>query len=76
MLIQLLKIINKFVYKLWYNYSSHGHNIEHKKQLFWALLNSIIGKNLSIIGWGLIYYKLQFYHANFAQNVTHVRFFQ
>ena len=26
--------INKIVYELWHNCSSHGHNIEHNRQLF------------------------------------------
>ena len=38
---------------MWHNCSSHGHNIEHNKQIFWALLKGIIGKKLSIIGQGL-----------------------
>ena len=31
----------------------YGQNIEHNKLLYWALLKSIIDKNLSIIGRGL-----------------------
>jgi len=48
----LIKIII-FVVELGHNWNNHGHNIEHNGWLFWALLKSIIGKNLSIIGWGL-----------------------
>ena len=25
---------NKIIYKLWHNCGSHGHNIEHNRQLF------------------------------------------
>jgi len=48
----LIKII-KFVVELWHNWNYYGHNIEHNGWLFWALLESIIGKNLSIISRGL-----------------------
>ena len=47
-----LRII-KFVVELWHNWNNYGHNIEHNGWLFWAMLKSIIGKNLSIIGQGL-----------------------
>ena len=47
-----IKII--FVVELWHNWNNYGHNIEHNGWLFWALLKSIIGKNLSIIGQGLL----------------------
>ena len=40
--------INKIIQ----NCNSYGHNIEHNRQLFLALLKSIIGEKLSIIGWG------------------------
>jgi len=45
---------NKFVVELWHNWNNYGHNIEHNGWHFWTLLKSIIGKNLSIIGWGLL----------------------
>ena len=45
----------KIVYELWHNCSSYEHNIEHNRQIFRALLKSIIDKNLRIIGHGLIY---------------------
>ena len=44
---------NKIIYRLWHNCSSHEHNIEYNRQ-FLALLKSIIGKNLSIMGWGIL----------------------
>jgi len=48
----LIKIII-FVVELWHNWNNYGHNIKHNGWLFWALLKSIMGKNLSIIGQGL-----------------------
>ena len=33
---------------------SHGYNIKHNREFFWALLISIIGKKFSIIGRGLV----------------------
>ena len=43
-------VINE--YKLWHNYSSYGHNIEHKMAyiLSTALKHNTVGKKLSIIG--------------------------
>ena len=35
---------------VWHNCSTYGHNIKHNRQ---ALLKSIIGKKLSIVGQGL-----------------------
>ena len=39
-----------FLLELWHNSNNFGHNIEQNG----SLLKSIIGKNLSIIGQGLI----------------------
>jgi len=60
----LIKTI-KFVVELWHNWNNYLHNIEHNGWLFWALLKSIIGKNLSIIGRGL--FSIWLYYYNYLQ---------
>ena len=47
--------INKIVYELWHNCSSYGHNVEHNRQLFRAMLKSIIDEKLTIIGQGVAF---------------------
>ena len=54
MLYNIVLKINKIIYKLWHNCSSHGHNIEHNRQNFWSLLKSIISKKIEHNKLGLV----------------------
>ena len=67
-------IIKLYINCVWHNCNFYGHNIEHNRQLLRALLKSIIGKNLSIIGqglyvcgdylWYIVYITSSYYHID------------
>ena len=71
MLIYVVLKNNKIVYELWHNCSIYGHNIEHNRQLVWALLKSIIGKKLSMICQGLYHVATlwKFHYIQHAQAI-------